>query len=194
MARSEWAGAALRVSAGTSCSAAAGGGWSILLPLSTMEGSPLPVLELPGRAGPRPCLVTPWPGLSTPQPPAPLWGRQQHWAVPMLLVAVPSFVGNAWPPRRAPTDSSGAIGWRGAWRGASQLTACTALVYRAYVHAHVRHVCPCCVCEGDTRVRTCALSACVLCHQIPLPVQAICLPPSPCTGLVPGSTPGYDHL
>lgn len=54
-------------------------------------------------------------------------------------------------------------------------------------------LCPCCVCEGHTRVHTCALSACVLCHQIPLPVQATCLPPSPCAGLVPGSSPGCDH-
>lgn len=142
-----------------------------------MEGPPLPVLELPGRAGPHPCLVTPWPSLSTPQPPAPLWGRQQHWAVPMLPVAVPSFAGDAWPPRRAPADPSGATGWRDAWRGASQLTACMAPAYCAYVHAHVCHVCPCCVCEEHTRACTCALSACVLCHQIPLPVQATCLPP-----------------
>lgn len=38
-------------------------------------------------------------------------------------------------------------------------------------------VCPYCVCEGHTHVYTCALSACVLYHQIPLPVQAPCLPP-----------------
>lgn len=55
------------------------------------------------------------------------------------------------------------------------------------------HLCPCCVCKGHTHEHTCALSACVLCHQIPLPVQATCLPPSPCAGLVPGSTFGYDH-
>lgn len=68
-------------------------------------------------------------------------------------------------------------GWRGAWRGASQLTACTALAYRAYVHAHVCHMCAHAVSVRDTRVHTCALSACVLYHQIPLPVQATCLPP-----------------
>lgn len=141
-----------------------------------MEGPPLPVLGLPERAGSHPRLVTPRPGLST-KPPAPLWGRQQHWAMPMLLVAVPSFVGDAWPPRRAPTAPSGATGWRGAWRGAYQLSACTAPVYHVYVHAHVRHMCAHAVSVRDTHVYTrVLLSACVLCRQIPLPVQAGCFP------------------
>lgn len=55
------------------------------------------------------------------------------------------------------------------------------------------HACPYRVCEGHTRTHTCALSAYVLCHEFPLPVQAVCLPPFPCAGPVPGTVPGHGH-
>lgn len=54
-------------------------------------------------------------------------------------------------------------------------------------------VCPYRVCEVHTCTHTCALSAYILCREFPLPVQAVCLPPSPCAGPVPGTVPGHGH-
>lgn len=165
-----------------------------------MEGPPRPVPGLLGRAGPRPCPVTPGPGLSAPQPPAPLQGRQQRQAVPMPLTAAPSFAGSAWPRRWAPTASwwGHRVLW-GAWGVVGGVWVIPARhLYSPAVLClcacpRVPCACPYHVCEGHTHAHTCALSACVLCCEIPLPMRAACLPPSPCAGPVPGTVPGHSH-
>lgn len=142
--------------------------------------SPLPVPGLLGRAGPRPCPITPQPGLSAPQPPAPPQGRQQCQAVPALLTAVPGFAGSAWSPRWVPTapkrGCQSAVGCWGAW-GEGDTSLLPAQPWGT-VHMCVRTCAACMpvrtVSERDMHTCTCALSACVLCCEIPLPVQAAC--------------------
>lgn len=178
---------------------AAGGAGPSCSPLAPWKAPPARA----GAAGeswtPQPCSITPRPGLSAPQPPAPLQGRQQRRAVSAPLMAVPSFLGSAWPPT-APHWGCRVLQGEGGGlqccmeEGGSHTSSPPAQPWGT-MHMCVP-TCAACVpvpCLRGTRTHTCALSACVLCCEIPLPVQAVCLSPSPCAGPAPGTIPGHSH-
>lgn len=152
-------------------------------PLAPWRGPPLPVLRLPGRAGPHPCLVTPRPGLSTPPASCPTVGQAAALGCAHAACGCAQLCGRCLATQKGTHRPQWGHRVEGCMEGSipahclhSPGVLCICACPRT------PHLCPCCVCEGHTRVHTCALSACVLCHQIPLPVQATCLPPSPFAG------------